>query len=464
MSDLDKRKIVQLYSALLYNTHVRGFISGEIYRGAAKFTCVPGLNCYSCPAAVGACPLGAIQNALGAANHRVGWYVLGIILLYGVILGRTVCGWLCPVGLMQELLHKIPTFKLAKSRLTRALSWLKYVFLAVLAVIMPLWYAVRHDMPMPGFCKYICPAGTLEGAVGLLSNPANSDMFGMLGAFFTGKFTVMVIIALACVFCYRAFCRFICPLGAIYGCFNSFNIVGVKVDGDLCTSCGSCVRFCKMNVRHVGDRECISCGECAKVCGRKAIAFRFGSSSADSVRLRLLWGVALAVLCLALVGFNVPGSDTRKKVAPSNAPIGHEAGQRLPDFSVRCIDGTDFHLAGNAGKVVIINLWATYCTPCVKELPYFEALQREHKDDAVILAVHSSLVTDDPTEFVAGRGFTMKFAVDTDDDFVWGTVNGSSSMPQTIVLNRRGEVVYNQAGSVTFETLNALYQKAGAKE
>ena len=458
-----KRKIVQLYSALLYNAHVRGFISGEIYRGAAKFACVPGLNCYSCPAAIGACPLGAIQNALGAANHRAGWYVLGIILLYGVILGRTVCGWLCPVGLMQELLHKIPTFKLAKSRFTRALTWLKYVFLVCLAVIMPLWYAVRHDMPMPGFCKYICPAGTLEGAIGLLSNPENSGMFGMLGAFFTGKFALMVAIALTCVFCYRTFCRFICPLGAIYGCFNSFNVIGVKVDGDLCTSCGSCVRFCKMDVRHVGDRECINCGECAKVCGRKAIAFKFGSSgSPDSPRL--MWGVALAVLCLVLVCFNLPDSGAVKKFSPNNAIEGHEVGQRLADFSVRCLDGTDFHLADNLGKVVVINLWATYCTPCVKELPYFETLQREHEGDAVFLAVHSSLVTDDPAEFVAKRGFTMKFAVDTDDDLVWGTVNGSSSMPQTIVLNRRGEVVYNQAGSVTAEVLSALYQKAVAEK
>ncbi|MBQ6001653.1 MAG: 4Fe-4S binding protein [Synergistaceae bacterium] len=460
LASYDRRKIIQLYSALLYNAHLRGFVSGEIYRGVTKFACVPGLNCYSCPAAIGACPLGALQNALGSANHRVGWYVLGIILLYGVILGRTVCGWLCPMGFIQELLHKIPTFKIAKSKFTRILSHLKYVLLAVLVVIMPLWYAVYHDMPMPGFCKYICPAGTFEGAIGLLSNSANSDMFGMLGVFFTSKFALMIILALACIFFYRAFCRFICPLGAIYGFFNRFNIVGVKVDENLCTNCGNCIRACKMDVRFVGDRECINCGECAKVCGQKAIAFRFGSSESPA-KPRLIWGIALAVLCMALVGYNVLGSGAQRKFTASDAPAGYEVGQRLEDFSVKCLDGTDFHLADNLGKVVIINLWATYCTPCVKELPHFDALYREHKNDVVILAVHSSLVTDDPAEFVAKHDFTIKFAVDTDDDLVWNIVNGSSSMPQTVVLNRRGEVVYNQVGSVTAEVLDALYQKAG---
>ena len=133
------RRLVQLYSALLHNAYVKGFIDGKIYTGNAKYACVPGFNCYSCPGAVGSCPLGSIQNALASAGHRAGWYVLGIILLFGVILGRTICGWLCPLGLIQELLHRIPTPKLKKNRVTRALSWLKYVILAVFVVAIPLW-------------------------------------------------------------------------------------------------------------------------------------------------------------------------------------------------------------------------------------------------------------------------------------------------------------------------------------
>ncbi|MBQ6257653.1 MAG: 4Fe-4S binding protein, partial [Clostridia bacterium] len=181
------RRLVQLYAALLYNAHLKGFIDGHIYSGNVKALCVPGFNCYSCPAAVGSCPLGALQNALNAAGHTAPWYVLGMLTLFGVILGRTVCGWLCPVGLIQELLHKIPTPKIRKSRLTRMLSYLKYGVLAVFVILLPVWYGVKKGVILPAFCKYICPAGTLEGAVGLLQNPANSTSFYQLGALFTQK-------------------------------------------------------------------------------------------------------------------------------------------------------------------------------------------------------------------------------------------------------------------------------------
>ncbi len=156
-----QRRLIQLYAALLYNAHVKGFIQGNIYTGSSKLLCVPGLNCYSCPGAIGACPLGALQNAVASSGSRAPTYVLGILMLYGLILGRTICGFLCPVGLIQEFLHKIPTPKLSKGRITRILSWLKYIILAIFAVMIPFWYSFQ-SYPLPAFCKYICPAGTLR--------------------------------------------------------------------------------------------------------------------------------------------------------------------------------------------------------------------------------------------------------------------------------------------------------------
>lgn len=314
------RRLVQLYSALLYNAYLKGFLSGQIYTGKGKYACVPGLNCYSCPGAVGACPLGAIQNALGSMNRHAGWYVLGIILLYGVIAGRTICGWFCPMGLFQELLHKIPTPKVRKSLFTRALSCFKYIILAIFVISIPLWYSLAHGIPLPGFCKYICPAGTFEGAAGLLSNPANSSLFGMLGILFTRKFILLLVVAAVCVFCFRFFCRFICPLGAIYGLFNRFSIIGVKVDPGRCNNCGACVTHCQMDVKSVGDHECIHCGKCIDVCAQSAISLKAGSITlkapqrghpADETVVskgkkigRMLWGAALCVLAAALVLFN----------------------------------------------------------------------------------------------------------------------------------------------------------------
>ena len=138
-----QRRLIQLYAALLYNAHLKGYISGNIYTGSTKSVCVPGFNCYSCPGAVGACPLGALQNAIASSGSRTPVYVLGILLLYGITLGRTICGFLCPVGLLQELLHKIPSFKVKKGRVTRVLSYLKYVILAIFVILVPLWYALH---------------------------------------------------------------------------------------------------------------------------------------------------------------------------------------------------------------------------------------------------------------------------------------------------------------------------------
>ena len=106
------RRLAQIYCALLYNANIRGFVEGSIYTGKTKAVCVPGLNCYSCPGAVGACPLGSLQNAVASSGARAGTYVIGFLMLFGVMLGRTVCGWLCPAGLVQELLFKIPTPKI----------------------------------------------------------------------------------------------------------------------------------------------------------------------------------------------------------------------------------------------------------------------------------------------------------------------------------------------------------------
>lgn len=546
------RKLIQLYSAMLHNAHVRGFIDGEIYQGKAKYACVPGLNCYSCPAAAGACPLGALQNALASAGHRAGWYIFGMLILFGTILGRTICGWLCPMGLIQELLHRIPTFKIKKSSVTRALSGMKYVILTVFAVAVPLWYGFTEEIPVPGFCKYICPAGTLEGAIGLLSNPVNSGKFSMLGIYFTRKFVILTIIVLACIFCYRSFCRFLCPLGAIYSLFNRFCLVHVEVDQTRCNHCGACVRYCGMDVRRAGDHECIQCAGCVDVCHQQAISLKAGKmtlkaplekpagvslgkpAGADKDRSektvaqrhtgRIAWAAALAVLCAALYWFNAAdpsvraadrseakaaentaadnradpsaqpadmpgtakteneaglsaqpagGTETAKadktdhssaRLFESDAPVGNEPGMQLQDFTIECLDGTSFHLAETRGKVTIINLWATYCAPCVRELPYFNDLYMAKEGDIAMLAVHSSMVIKDPADFLADKGLNLPFAVDSEENLIWNITGGSSTLPQTIVLNRRGEVIYNQQGSVTPEMLEVLYEQASEEQ
>ena len=266
-----RRKCIQLVSALLYNANLQGFASGSIFKGQSKGLCVPGLNCYSCPGAVAACPLGALQNALSNLPNKLPLYIVGFLLLVGVGLGRVVCGFLCPFGLIQELLHKIPTPKIKKSRWTARLSWAKYGILAVFVVALPLWYAFAEGLPVPAFCKYICPAGTLEGGFPLVA--LRAEYRAIVGALFGWKTLVCVAILILCVFLYRAFCRFLCPLGAIYSLFSRVALLAVRVDESLCDNCGACTRVCQMDVKRVGDHECIQCGQCSRACHKNAIYF-----------------------------------------------------------------------------------------------------------------------------------------------------------------------------------------------
>ena len=488
-----RRRLIQIYAALLYNANLKGFIQGEIYTGPTKNICVPGFNCYSCPGAIGACPLGALQNALASSGNRAPYYVLGILMLFGLTLGRTICGWLCPLGLIQEWVHKLPTPKLKKSRFTHVLSYLKYVILGVFVIAIPLLYSIQH-FPVPAFCKYICPAGTLEGAIGLLANPVNAAKFSMLNILFTRKFIILVVILTACVFVYRAFCRFLCPLGAIYGLFARLSMLGVRVEATACNGCGRCVAHCRMDVRRVGDHECIHCADCIDVCPQKAISFKCGKITlmknetgesggdrqADKQRRlhgRLAWGVALAVLCAALLYYNLPAGTAQPPEAPAateaavetmtdateppapadDTPVGKELGMRCPDFTVPLYgaEGGKLSLSDTTGRAAVINFWATWCTPCVGELPHFQRLYDAYGDQLAVVAIHSNLVTDDVQTFLDRESYTFPFALDETGSVIT-SLGGSTMLPMTVVLDRDGRIVYNKVGSVTYELLESL--------
>lgn len=260
-----RRTLIQLAATILYNGNLSGFLQGKLYQGPLKQVCVPGLNCYSCPGALGACPLGSLQSALAGSVLRLPFYVLGLLLLFALLLGRIVCGWLCPFGFVQEILYRLPSPKLRKNGYTRRLSYLKYFIAIFFVLLVPLWHA-------PAFCKYICPAGTLEGALPLLA--VNNMLRSALGGIFAWKFFLLIVLLLAAVFIFRPFCRFICPLGVWYGLFHKLSRYGITVDESACTHCGACIRYCRMDCTRVGDRECISCGECRRVCPAHAIKFR----------------------------------------------------------------------------------------------------------------------------------------------------------------------------------------------
>lgn len=266
-----KRRLVQTLSLLLYNADIANFKTGAVSKSPLKNACVPGLNCYSCPGAVASCPLGALQNAI--AGGRPPFLIAGILLLFAVTLGRTVCGFICPFGLVQELLYKIPSRKLPKSAFTRRLTLLKYGLLAVLVIALPLAAFLAQGYGAPFFCEFVCPAGTLEAGIPLvLADPA---LRGPAGSLFLWKLGVLAAIIVLSVFCFRVFCRFLCPLGAFYGLFNRWAVFGLKVREAACTHCGKCVKKCKMDILTVNDRECVHCGKCIGECPGRALGRSF---------------------------------------------------------------------------------------------------------------------------------------------------------------------------------------------
>lgn len=267
---------IQAGAALLTNIHLPNFLKGTLYQGKGKLVCVPGLNCYSCPAATGACPIGAFQAVVGSSKFRFSYYITGILILFGVLLGRFICGFLCPFGWFQELLHKIPSKKLSTKKV-KPLRYLKYVVLAVMVVLLPILAVNDLGMSDPFFCKYLCPQGVLEGAIPLAL--ANSGIRAALGKLFTWKAFILLTVVVTSVFFYRPFCKWLCPLGAFYALFNRVSLFQMKVDTDKCVSCGACAKACKMDVditKNANHSECIRCGMCMKACPKDAIRYQYG--------------------------------------------------------------------------------------------------------------------------------------------------------------------------------------------
>lgn len=271
------RLSVQIAFTALTNGYVNGFLTGTIFRGKSKLLCVPGLNCYSCPGALGSCPIGALQAVAGSRKYQFSFYIIGFLMAFGAFFGRFICGWLCPFGLVQDLLHKIPfPKKIRKLPFDRQLNYLKYVILIVFVFLLPMFAVNLLGNADPWFCKWICPSGTLFGGIPLvLTNPSLHSAIGFL---FNWKMGILIVIILLSVLIYRPFCRYLCPLGAIYGCFNKVSVYRYKVDSEKCIHCKKCRRTCEMDIPvydNPNSSECIRCGKCKKVCPTGAISTTF---------------------------------------------------------------------------------------------------------------------------------------------------------------------------------------------
>lgn len=281
------RSAIQGVSTLLTNGYLKGFVTGKIFTGATKYVCVPTLNCYSCPGALFACPVGAVQVILAGGGgldltatqsleirikailSGTPLFVIGFLTIIGALAGRASCGWLCPFGWLQDLLAKVP---LPKFRSPPWMGWLKYVFLIVMVILMPLFWTDKMGFSDPAYCKLICPAGTLEGGIPLpLLNP---DLRGMLGKLFAWKMSVFLFFLAMMMMTRRPFCSWACPLGAYLGIFNRVSVYRLEFDREKCIHCQACQKVCPAGLHVETDldsADCIRCLDCTSACQHRLI-------------------------------------------------------------------------------------------------------------------------------------------------------------------------------------------------
>ena len=280
------RHWIQGFFALCFNGYGKGWLTGNIYTGPGKNVCVPVLNCYSCPGALGACPIGSLQAVIGSNGRTFSFYVLGTILFFGTLLGRLICGFLCPFGWLQDLLHKIPSKKGKEPLWMKKFGvYGKYFFLGVFVLLMPMVLKNEFGIAPPAFCKYICPAGILEGGLPLMA--LQPYLRSVAGVLFTWKLSLALFIVVLSIFWYRPFCKYICPLGAIYGLLNKYSAVQLAFSNAKCIHCKKCAHVCKMNVtpyENPCSPECIRCTDCVQACPVDALSLTFYGSKKQEER------------------------------------------------------------------------------------------------------------------------------------------------------------------------------------
>ncbi|MFH1421812.1 MAG: 4Fe-4S binding protein [Planctomycetota bacterium] len=248
-----KRRIVQTVFAILFNMRLEFLFSAGIIKVIDKMRhfCVPAINCWSCPLSTFSCPIGALGASL--SFHVIPFVLIGFLLIFGAVLGRFFCGWVCPFGLFQDLLNKIPT---PKFRIPDKIANIRYLFLFAGVIIIPYFWSTDSYL---FFCQY-CPAGRLEaGIYEKAASPAFPEIWRLL---------VLIMFILLMLFSHRGFCRTICPLGALFGIFNKFSIFKMKLNKEKCTNCRWCHKVCPVDHKfNESDNSpdcirCLNCKEC----------------------------------------------------------------------------------------------------------------------------------------------------------------------------------------------------------
>jgi ferredoxin len=210
---------------------------------------------------LGGCPepVGTVFHLCSGRSQSgaVVLFLLIVPVLIAFVWGRVFCGWVCPLGAVQELLHIAKLKEKLPTRVDRALKWLKYPVLLLFAYLS--WKAGQNI-----FCA-VDPFKVLFNFNGTV----------------IATVALMIILGLSLVV-NRPFCRYLCPYGAVLALASKLSPKQIRLDKDKCVGCKACVKgICPMNALSVANpdnkapridnSECIQCRECREVCKRGAI-------------------------------------------------------------------------------------------------------------------------------------------------------------------------------------------------
>ena len=196
------------------------------------------------------CPICSVQNVFIKWNTA---YLLLVLLpvVLALFAGRVYCGYVCPYGALQELLHVRKWAPKIPPRWRRALGLLKYAVLAYLVIhALATWTEILKDMTP--FKAFFALGGT----------PLT---LGLSAGF-----------ALLSVFTWRPFCEVLCPLGALLSLVSRVSVFRLAAD-EGCSSCGACTSRCPATTCDGGEvrfEDCFLCGECVRTCGAKSLRWQ----------------------------------------------------------------------------------------------------------------------------------------------------------------------------------------------
>lgn len=133
-------------------------------------------------------------------------------------------------------------------------------------------------------------------------------------------------------------------------------------------------------------------------------------------------------------------------------------GDNAPDFTAELVGGETFKLSDNKGKIIIVNIWATWCGPCVGEMPAFQQLFEEYGDELAICCVNSGDDKEVVDKFVSENGYTFPIAYDT--DYKICDKYPTDGIPYTVIIDGEGKVSKTFLGASSAEEQYKEYKSA----